>query len=74
MSEPKLKLLAGIATPRSDCGVCIVMYRQLVERPSELHVTSNADFADDLVVHAPLWLPHVIYRLRKRRFGPRLVR
>jgi hypothetical protein len=25
-------------------------------------------------VHAPLWLPHVIYRLRKRRFGPRLVR
>jgi hypothetical protein len=49
------------------------MYRHLVERtPFELHVVSNADFADDLFIHTKLRLPYVIERLRKSRFGPRL--
>jgi glycosyltransferase involved in cell wall biosynthesis len=49
------------------------MHRQLVERsPFELHVASNADFADGLLVHTPLRLPYLIHRLRKSRFGPRL--
>ena len=49
------------------------MHRQLVERsPFELHVASNADFADDLLVHTRLRLPYLIHRLRKSRFGPRL--
>src|SRR5207253_11499518 len=51
------------------------MHRQLVERsPFELHIASNADFADDLLVHTPLRLPYLIYRLRKSPFGPRLAR
>ena len=66
-------LLVSIVPPRNDCGVRIVMHRQLVERnPFELHIASNADFADDLVVHTPLRLPYLIHRLRKSRFGPRL--
>ena len=49
------------------------MHRMFVERaPFELHVASNADFADDLHVHTPLRLPGPFYRLRKSRFGPRL--
>jgi glycosyltransferase involved in cell wall biosynthesis len=49
------------------------MYRHLVERsPFELHVASNADFDDDLLIHTQLRLPYPIYRLRKSRFGPRL--
>ena len=49
------------------------MYRHLVERnPFELHVASNADFADGLLVQTQLRLPYLIYRLRKTRFGPRL--
>jgi hypothetical protein len=49
------------------------MHRQLVERNSfDLHVASNADFADDLLVHTQLRLPYPLYRLRKSRFGPRL--
>ena len=45
----------------------------LVERsPFELHVASNADFANDLLVHTQLRLPYLVYRLRKSRFGPRL--
>jgi len=48
------------------------MYRHLVERnPFELYVASNADFADDLLVHTQLRLPYPIYRLRKSRLGPR---
>lgn len=51
----------------------IVLRRHLVENnPFELHVASNADFADDLLVHTPLRLPYLIHRLRKSRFGPRL--
>jgi glycosyltransferase involved in cell wall biosynthesis len=49
------------------------MYRHLVERnPFELHVASNADFADDLLVHTRLRLPYPLWRLRKTRFGPQL--
>jgi hypothetical protein len=68
-------LLVSIVPPRNDCGVRIVMHRQLMERsPFKLHIASNADFADDLLVHTPLRLPYLIYRLRKSRFGPRLAR
>ena len=74
MSKHKLRvLLVSIVPPRNDCGVRIVMHRQLVERnPFELHVASNADFADGPSVHTPLRLPYLIHRLRKSRFGPRL--
>ena len=49
------------------------MYRQLVERsPFELHVASNADFAEGLIIHTQLRLPYLVHRLRKSRFGPRL--
>ena len=64
-------LLASIVPPRNDCGVRIVMHRHLVERnPFELHVASNADFADGLLIHTPLRLPYPIQRLKKSRFGP----
>ncbi len=36
------------------------------------HVASNADFANDALVHTPLRLPYFIHRIRKSRFGPRL--
>jgi glycosyltransferase involved in cell wall biosynthesis len=66
-------LLVSIVPPKNDCGVRIVMHRMLVERsPFELHVASNADFAEGLLVHTPLRLPHAVYRLRKSRFGPRV--
>jgi hypothetical protein len=66
-------LLISIVPPRNDCGVRIVMYRHLMERsPFELHVASNADFAEGLVIHTQLRLPYPIDRLRKSRFGPRL--
>jgi Glycosyl transferases group 1 len=74
MSHEKLRvLLTSVVPPRNDCGVRIVMHRQLVERsPFELHVASNADFANDALVHTPLRLPYFIHRVRKSRFGPRL--
>ena len=66
-------LLVSIVPPRNDCGVRIVMHRHLVERnPFELHVASNADFADGLLIHTPLRLPYPIQRLKKSRFGPAL--
>ena len=66
-------LLVSIVPPKNDCGVRIVMHRQLVERsPFELHVASNADLGDDLLVHTQLQLPYLMHRLRKSRFGPRL--
>jgi hypothetical protein len=73
MSEAKVRvLLVSIVPPRNDCGVRIVMYRHFVESNAfELHVASNADFADGLMVHTPLRLPHLVHRLRKSRFGPR---
>ena len=74
MSQGKLRvLLVSIVPPHNDCGVRIVMHRMLVERNAfELHVASNAEFADDLLVHTPLRLPYPTHRLRKSRFGPRL--
>lgn len=67
-------LLVSIVPPKNDFGVRIVMHRMLVERsPFELHVASNADFAEDLLVHTPLRLPQAVYRLRKSRLGPRVV-
>jgi glycosyltransferase involved in cell wall biosynthesis len=64
-------LLASIVPPKNDCGVRVVMHRQLVERsPFELHVASNADFDDGLLVHTPLQLPYLVRRVRKSRFGP----
>lgn len=66
-------LLASIVPPKNDCGVRVVMHRQLVERsPFELHVASNADFDDALLVHTPMRLPYLVHRLRKSRFGPRV--
>ncbi|MGC1322451.1 MAG: hypothetical protein WA849_09730 [Candidatus Udaeobacter sp.] len=66
-------LLVSIVPPRNDCGVRIVMYRHLIDRsPFELHVASNADFADGLVIHTELRLPYLVHRFRKSRFGPRL--
>jgi hypothetical protein len=66
-------LLVSIVPPKNDCGVRIVMHRHLVERnPFQLHVVSNADFADGALMHTPLRLPYLIHRLRKSRFGPRL--
>jgi glycosyltransferase involved in cell wall biosynthesis len=73
MTAKSRVLLVSIAPPRNDCGVRIVMHRMLVERsPFELHVASNADFSDDLLVHTPLRLPYPLHRARKSRFGPRL--
>ena len=68
-------MLVSMVPPRNDCGVRIVMHRHLVERaPFELHVASNADFADDLLIHTKIKLPFVFQRLRKSRFGPFLAR
>ena len=74
MSHEKLRvLLTSVVPPRNDCGVRIVMHRQLVERnPFELHVATNAALADDALVHTPLRLPYCIHRIRESRFGPRL--
>src|SRR5215475_9548270 len=71
-AKPRV-LLVSIVPPRNDCGVRIVMYRHFIERsPFELHVASNADFAEGLVIHTQLRLPYLVHRLRKSRFGPRL--
>src|SRR4029450_9136564 len=73
MTAKRRVLLVSIVPPKNDCGVRILMHRQLVERsPFELRVASNADFADGLLVHTPLRFPYVVDRLRKSRFGPRL--
>src|SRR5215471_1907465 len=66
-------LLVSIVPPKNDCGVRIVMYRHFIARsPFELHVASNADFAEGLMIHTQLRLPYPVQRLRKSRFGPRL--
>jgi len=71
-AKPRV-LLVSIVPPKNDCGVRVLMHRQLVERsPFELHVASNADFVDDALVHTPLRLPYFVDRVRKSRFGPRL--
>ena len=52
MTAKRRVLLVSIVPPKNDCGVRIVMHRQLVERnPFELHVASNADFAEGLLIH-----------------------
>ena len=72
--ERKLKLmLVSIVPPHNDCGVRIVMHRHLVERsPFELHVASNADFADGLLIHTKIELPFPFQKIIKSRFGPAL--
>jgi len=73
MTVKRRVLLVSIVPPRNDCGVRIVMYRHFIERsPFELHVASNADFAEGLVIHTQLRLPYLVHRFRKSRFGPRL--
>jgi glycosyltransferase involved in cell wall biosynthesis len=70
--EAKL-LLVSIVPPHNDCGVRIVMHRHLVARsPFELHVASNADFADGLLIHTKLDLPFPFQKIKKSRFGPAL--
>src|SRR6266480_4289988 len=71
-AKPRV-LLVSIVPPKNDFGVRIVMHRHLVEQsPFELHVASNADFAEGLMIHTQLQLPYFIHRLKKSRFGPRL--
>ena len=73
MTAKRRVLLVSIVPPRNDCGVRIVMYRHFIDRsPFELHVASNADFAEGLVIHTQLRLPYPVHRLRKSRFGPGL--
>ena len=63
----------SIVPPHNDCGVRIVMHRHLVERsPFELHVASNADFEDGLLVHTKIELPFPFQKIKKSRFGPLL--
>jgi glycosyltransferase involved in cell wall biosynthesis len=63
-------MLVSIVPPHNDCGVRIVMHRHLVERsPFDLHVASNADFADGLLIHTKLELPFPIQKIKKSRFG-----
>ena len=64
-------MLVSIVPPHNDCGVRIVMHRHLVERaPFELHVASNADFAEGLLIHTKLELPFPFQKIKKSRFGP----
>ena len=72
MEKPRV-LLVSIVPPKNDCGVRIVMHRHLVAgNPFKLHVASNADFEEGLLVHTSLRLPYLVHRLRKTRFGPGL--
>lgn len=72
MRDQKRKLLlVSIVPPHNDCGVRIVMHRHLVERsPFQLHVASNADFADGLLIHTKIELPFAVQKIKKSRFGP----
>jgi glycosyltransferase involved in cell wall biosynthesis len=64
-------MLVSIVPPHNDCGVRIVMHRHLVERsPFELHVASNADFAEGLLIHTKIELPFPFQKIKKSRFGP----
>lgn len=68
-------LLASIVPPHNDGGSRILMYRHLAERaPFNLHVASNADFANNLLIHTKLKLPWFVEKVRKSRFGPRFKR
>lgn len=49
------------------------MHRHLVERcPFDLHVASNADFTDGLLIHSKIELPFPFQKIKKSRFGPML--
>lgn len=77
MANPKKTrvLLASIVPPHNDGGARILMYRHLVgHAPFDLHVASNADFADNLLIHTKLKLPWLVEKVRKSRFGPRFKR
>jgi hypothetical protein len=51
-------LLVSMVQPRNECGVRIVMHRNLVERdPFNLHVVSHAEPADDLLIQIKRKLP-----------------
>ena len=64
MTAKRRVLLVTIVPPRNDCGVRIVMYRHFMDRsPFELHVASNTDFADGLLLHTGLRLPYSIDRI-----------
>ena len=66
-------MLVSIVPPHNDCGVRIVMHRHMVERaPFELHVASNADFAEGLLIHTKIELPFLFQKIKKSRFGPAL--
>jgi glycosyltransferase involved in cell wall biosynthesis len=63
-------MFVSIVPPHNDCGVRIVMHRHLVERkPFDLHVASNADFAEGLLIHTKLELPFPFQKIKKSRFG-----
>lgn len=69
-------LLISIVPPKNDCGVRIVMYRHLVERPSfVLHVANAGTVeAEPGVPATNVFLPGLMGRLRRSRFGPALRR
>jgi hypothetical protein len=75
IEAPKARLLlVSIAPPQNDCGVRVVLHRHLVERnPFELHVVTNADSYNGTPPGTKLTLPYPLHRLRRTRFGPRLV-
>jgi hypothetical protein len=65
-------LLASIVPPRNDSGARVLMHRYLVERkPFELHVASNADFEENLLIHTPIRFSWLVEKIRKSRFGPK---
>jgi glycosyltransferase involved in cell wall biosynthesis len=65
-------LLASIVPPQNDCGSRILMHRHLVANaPFELHVASNADYEENLLIHTRIRFPKVVERIRKSRFGPK---
>lgn len=69
-------LLVSIVPPQNDCGVRIVMHRHLVERsPFELHVATNTPEKWNPELNVTLLeLPYPLQRIRKSRFGPRLLK
>jgi glycosyltransferase involved in cell wall biosynthesis len=65
-------LLASIVPPRNDSGARVLMHRHLVERRTfELHVASNADFEENLLIHTKIRMPRIVEKIRKSRLGPK---
>jgi glycosyltransferase involved in cell wall biosynthesis len=69
-------LLVSIVPPKNDCGVRIVMHRHLVERPSFDVYVANAGTVepDPGVPFSNVFLPGLMGRIRRSRFGPLLRR